>query len=116
MHNVIEMVAMVIGWAGAGIITWGVLLAFFRFIRLETRRFGGGNICEARELLRHHLGSYLLLGLEFLVAADLIRTVLDPSLGELAILGGLVVIRTVLNYFLNRELAGHTCPVDKPER
>ncbi len=116
MLNIIEMIVQVIGWAGVGIITWGVLLAIFRFIRLESRRFGGANICKARELLRHHLGSYLLLGLEFLVAADIIQTVLDPSLEELGILGGLVVIRTVLNYFLNKELAGHTCPVDRPER
>lgn len=47
---------------------------------------------------------YLLLGLEFMVAADIIETVFKPSLEHLGVLGGIVIIRTVLNYFLNMEL------------
>ena len=45
-----------------------------------------------------------MLGLEFLIAADIIRTIVKPSLEELAILGSIVVIRTVINYFLGKEL------------
>jgi len=116
MHSVLEMNAQLIGLVGIVIISWGVLLATIRFIMLEARRFGGVNTCQSREVLRHHLGSYLLLGLEFLVAADIIHTVLRPSMEELVILGGLVAIRTVLNLSLNRELAGHSCPVDQMEK
>jgi len=116
MLNAIEMAARVIAWTGIAIIAWGVLLAIFRLIVLEGRRFRGANICQPRELIRHHLGSYLLLGLEILVAADIILTVLEPSLEELAILGGLVVVRTVINYSLNRELAGHSCSAGSAEK
>jgi uncharacterized membrane protein len=115
MHDAIEWAARLIAWAGAAIIVWGILLAVFRFFMLEAMRFRGANICKPREMLRQHLGSYLLLGLEFLVAADIIMTILEPGLSELALLGALVAIRTVLNFFLNRELAGHTCPVGMPE-
>ena len=54
--------------------------------------------------LRADFGSYLLLGLEFLIASDILKTVVDPTLDELAILGGVVVVRTVLSVFLNKEI------------
>jgi len=56
------------------------------------------------DTVRYKLGSYLLLGLEFLVAADILETVFAPTLERIGILGGIVVIRTVLNFFLNKEL------------
>lgn len=54
--------------------------------------------------LRADLGTYLLLGLEFLIASDILKTVLEPSLNELAILGGVVILRTILSIFLNKEI------------
>ena len=54
--------------------------------------------------LRIKLGQYLLLGLEMLIASDIIQTIIDPSMEELAIVGSVVVIRTVLSFFLNREI------------
>jgi uncharacterized membrane protein len=63
--------------------------------------------------LRHHLGSYLLLGLELLVAADIIHTILEPDLKSLAVLGAIVGIRTLLSFFLNKELHdSHNCSDD----
>ena len=73
----------------------------------------GVDICKKRTQLRHHLGGYILLGLEFLIAADIIKTVMDPTLDQLAVLGGVVAIRTVLSYFLNKEIGGeHNCHTD----
>ena len=107
--QVLIYLAYMIGIFGVSIITWGILLALIRFILLEVKRLKSINICRERELLRHHLGSYLLLGLEFLIAADIIQTIIEPSLQEVAILGSIVGIRTILNFFLNRELASHSC-------
>ncbi len=56
-----------------------------------------------REGLRHCFGSYLLLGLEFLIAADIINTVLKPVLGEVAVLAAIVLIRTIIGLTLDRE-------------
>jgi len=55
--------------------------------------------------IRHTVGAYLLLGLEFLIAADIIRTIVKPTLEELAILGGIVIIRTIISYFLGKEIS-----------
>jgi uncharacterized membrane protein len=108
---VVEVLALVIGAVGLVVISWGVLSSFVELLGLEYRRLRRVNICTAREILRHHLGSYLLLGLEVLIAADIIHTLARRTLTELAILGGIVAIRTVLSVFLNMELKsdGHSC-------
>ena len=93
-----------IGLWGMAVIVWGVLLMSFRLIKFEISRLRGRRIFRERENLRHQLGSYLLLGLEFLIAADIIRTVAHPALEEIAVLAGIVAIRTVISYFLDREL------------
>ena len=67
------------------------------------RLTGNYSITNIRKL-RAAFGTYLLLGLEFLIASDILKTVLEPTLNELAILGGIVVLRTVLSVFLNKEI------------
>ena len=55
-------------------------------------------------------GSYLLLGLEFMIAADIIYTIAKPNTEGLITLGSIVAIRTVISYFLNKEIEGrHNC-------
>lgn len=104
--DMLHAVTVIIGACGVAVIIWGVILTVVGFVRLEYRHLQGKKICEQRDALRHRLGSYLLLGLEFLVAGDIASTIIKPTLQDLAILGSIVVIRTILNYFLNREMAG----------
>ncbi|MNY65910.1 hypothetical protein D3C86_2032600 [compost metagenome] len=54
--------------------------------------------------IKLEVGRYLLLGLEFLIASDIIDTILNPSFQDLGILAGTVVIRTGLSFFLNKEI------------
>jgi uncharacterized membrane protein len=62
---------------------------------------------KAFTLYRSNLGRAILLGLEFLVAADIISTVaIEPSLQSLLILGGIVLIRTFLSFSLEVEIEG----------
>jgi uncharacterized membrane protein len=56
---------------------------------------------------RQQLGRSILLGLELLVAADIIRTVaVTPTLTSVAVLGGIVLIRTFLSFSLELEITG----------
>ncbi|TVR89514.1 MAG: DUF1622 domain-containing protein [Saprospirales bacterium] len=57
-----------------------------------------------RESIRHQFASFLLLALEFLIAADIILTVIHPTFEEIAILASIVAIRTVISYFLEKEI------------
>ncbi|MCB1113008.1 MAG: DUF1622 domain-containing protein [Chlamydiales bacterium] len=54
--------------------------------------------------MRVRLGSSLSLSLEFLIGADILKTAISPNWNEIGMLGAIVVIRTVLNYFLTEEL------------
>lgn len=55
--------------------------------------------------LRLELGQSMVMGLEFQVAADILKTALSPQWSDVALLGALIAVRTVLNYLLERELA-----------
>ncbi len=108
--RVFHYIALIIGIGGIATIVWGSVVSFFELVRLEFQRVKGGNVCKKREYLRHHFGFFLLLGLEFLIAADIIQTIIRPTLRDLAILGSIVTIRTVLSFFLDKEMAGkHNC-------
>ena len=84
---------------GAAIIGIGVLSTIFRYALslLELRKYSYTEI-------RLHLGTYLALGLDFQLGADILATAVTPTFEEVQLLAAIVVIRTVLNYFLSKEL------------
>ena len=102
--DILKDISFVIGLISFAIMAYGALLAIVNLIRTEISRFSGKFNIERVSVIRRNFGNYLLLGLEFLIAADIIQTIIAPTLEELAILGGIVVVRTVLNYFLNKEI------------
>jgi uncharacterized membrane protein len=93
-----------IGVLGVLVIVFGVASGLLRFLRSEVLAVRGVNVDEERKRLRHLLGYYLLLGLEFLIAADIIDTLMKPTMQDLIVLGTIIVIRTVISYSLNAEL------------
>ena len=102
--SVFTVVAVVFEVIGAIAMCAGFLIAVVLGLR-ALRREEGGQV--AYQVLRTTLGSAILLGLEVLVAADLIRTITSkPSLEEAAILGLIVLIRTFLSISIQIEIEG----------
>jgi len=99
-----------IGVLGVLVIVFGVLSGLARFVRAEFSAARGLVVDEERKKLRHILSYYLLLGLEFLIAADIIDTLMKPRVQDLAVLGAIVIIRTVISYSLNAELKSEQQP------
>jgi len=62
----------------------------------------------AAETVRLGLARALLLVLDFVVASDILKTILDPSLSELSLLAFIVAIRIALSWSLSKELTRHT--------
>jgi uncharacterized membrane protein len=58
----------------------------------------------AKEYVRLQLGRWLALALEFELAADILRTAIAPTWNEIGQLAAIIVLRTALNYFLQREI------------
>lgn len=87
--------------AGIACISIGILYAFIRsVISLSARE-------PAYKALRERVGRAVLLGLELLVGADIIRTVTTtPELEQVLVLGLIVLVRTFLSFSLQMELEG----------
>ena len=66
--------------------------------------------------IRLFLGRYLALGLEFQLGADILSTAVAPTIAEVEILAAIVVIRTVLNYFLSKEIERERQEVEAAKR
>ena len=102
--EIVNAISLGIGVIGVVVIIWGALVSAVELCFVESKRFQGQNSCKKRNLVRQHFGFYLLMGLEYMIGADIVRTLVRPTLQELAILGALVAIRTVTSYFLNKEM------------
>lgn len=102
--DLINSVAVAISIAGSIIIVWGVIITLFYFLKSEVKHIKEGDSLKKREHTRFRFGSYLLLGLDFMLAADIIHTIHNPALNELYILGLIVAIRSVISFFLTREM------------
>jgi uncharacterized membrane protein len=113
----LEHATFAIGLLGVLVIVFGVSLGLCAFLRAEISVARGADPVIARHLLRQNLGYYLLLGLEFLIAADIIETLMKPTPRDLITLGAIVLIRTVISFSLNAELSAHlnrVQPVARP--
>lgn len=97
-------ISIAISIAGSVIIMWGVLRTAIDFIIIEFRVLRKKDSIEKESEIRYHLGRYLLLGLDFMLSADIIHTIHKPVLTELYVLAIIVAIRTVISYFLQKEI------------
>lgn len=100
----LNLLATIISVISLLIVTYGALVAIISFIINELKRITRTYTPTNIRKLRAVFGTYLLLGLEFLIASDILKTVLEPTMNELIILGGIVVVRTILSVFLNKEI------------
>jgi uncharacterized membrane protein len=109
-----DKVALFVEAAAVVIVAFGSLEAFIRIVVITWRP--GTTHGERKEIWRR-LGVWLLLGLEFELAADIIGSVISPSWQDIGQLGAIAVIRTLLNYFLEKDLdaAGETATQPSPE-
>lgn len=99
---VVEMISSAVEAVGVLVIAIGLLFATVRFATAGLR---AGEAAYRR--FRHDVGRAILLGLEFLVAGDIIRTVtVDATLQNVLVLGVIVFIRTFLSVSLQVELEG----------
>jgi len=82
------------------LIVYAIGLALHKFIRHSRR----SNFDTVQQLLRLELGRYLILALELLLAADIVATAVSPTWDAIGRLAAISLIRTFLNYFLEREV------------
>jgi uncharacterized membrane protein len=103
-HGYIGVVGEIIDIAGVVVIATGALIGVVTFLRDLARQV---QIIDAYGRLRTFLGRSLLLGLEFLVAGDVIKTVaIEPTRESVIVLAIIVLVRTVLSLSIDVEIDG----------
>jgi len=103
-QEVVRIVGEVVDFAGVAILVVGLCVALGGFL---WRAIGGDRSLESYRTLRRGTGRGILLGLEFLVAGDIIRTVAGtPTFESVGILAAIVAIRTFLAFTLELEVSG----------
>jgi uncharacterized membrane protein len=101
--EVVDQVGRIIDGAGVAALIVGAVAAAAVAAAGLRRRADGVYV-----RFRRQLGRSILLGLELLVAADIIRTVaVSPTPSSVAVLGGIVLIRTFLSFSLELEISGY---------
>lgn len=93
-----------IDFIGVAVAVWGTIEALLAYLIVEIRRKKSDET-KYMEKLRANFGQKLLLGMEFFLAADLIKAVVSPTYDSLGKLASIVAIRVVLSYFLNKEIS-----------
>lgn len=103
--DAIHLVVRVVEVVGTAIIVVGSFAALLAFLARLLRRAASRDALFAQ--VRSDLGRSILLGLEFLVAADIVNTVaVEPTVQSLVVLAGIVLIRTFLSFSLEVEIEG----------
>jgi uncharacterized membrane protein len=98
-----DVIDTLVDWVevlGAAMIMAGIVVTVFRVVRVP---FMERRPPLAALQIRLGLGMFLALGLEFLLAADILRTAVAPTWEEIGQLAAIAAIRTGLNFFLGRE-------------
>jgi uncharacterized membrane protein len=101
-HIIINSITFTLNVIGALITIWGIIISLFAFLKKEI--LNRKEAIQLNEAIRLKLGSYLVLALEFFIAGDIVKTIITPTWQSLGILGAIVVIRTILSYFLTKDL------------
>ena len=104
---IIEKASMVFELASVLLLVWGGLVVLSKLLYSEWHHLSDNVDRVEFERVRVEFGQRIVLAVEFLLVADLLMTILNPSFNELVNLGLIVVIRTVLSYFLTKEIDRH---------
>lgn len=104
VHKTLEWLILILQGISVTVIIYGVLLTIFKFFKIEFSK--GNRILKVKALnkAKNFLGSYILLSLEILVCSGIILSILKPTLYDILLLGSTVTLRTVISYFLKKEL------------
>ncbi len=108
LRDYVDLLVRLVEAAGAIIIFLGATLAAVGFVRAAFNRHSDEEFVR----VRLGLGRYLTLGLEFQLASDVLSTAIAPTFSEIGKLAAIAGIRTVLNYFLAKEIERERAEVE----
>ncbi len=121
LKNILQILVTILDWLSVLVIIYVVIMQFINFITVlviiyvvimqfinfiisEFTAKDRSVAVEKVTMLKNFLGTYILFALEILIGADIIESILYPSIDYILSLAALVIIRTIISYFLNKEI------------
>ncbi len=101
---ILETITKIIEFIGLNIMLLGFLISTFRYVAFRRKKSRRDRIKE----FRSSMGRAIIIGLEILVAATIVKTItVDPTIYSIGLLLGMIVIRTIISWTIATELEGH---------
>ena len=112
--DIASRIALGVELVAALLIAYGAIEALVALL-IPRRTFESKKLFHKRRQIFLRFGVWLLLGLEFELAADIVRSAISPTWSEIGQLGAIAAIRTVLNFFLEKDIKEFDESVNVPE-
>ena len=104
LPNILETITKIIEFIGLNIMLLGFLISTFRYVAFIRKKSRRDRIKE----FRSSMGRAIIIGLEILVAATIVKTItVDPTIYSIGLLLGMIIIRTIISWTIATELEGH---------
>ena len=104
LPNILETITKIIEFIGLNIMLLGFLISTFRYVAFRRKKSRRDRIKE----FRSSMGRAIIIGLEILVAATIVKTItVDPTIYSIGLLLGMIIIRTIISWTIATELEGH---------
>ena len=103
--EICELLILVMNIVAVLVLICGVVKATVKFIKNEVSHADKASVFRT---IKNDLGAYVLFSLEVLIAADIVESIIKPTFEDIGKLAALVVIRTVISYFLGKEIDQET--------
>ncbi len=100
----LDIITTCLGMISIVILVWGVVLSVKDFLLSQFLRRSRTEKFHLITRIKNNLGSYVLLGLEILIVADIVESIVKPTFEDIVRLAAIVAIRTVISFFLNKEI------------
>ncbi len=103
LEEIFAMVSSVIDVLGILILLLGLVRLIYKYLISEIKHF---TVFDFRKIqrIRCEMASYILLALDFLIASDIIQTMIQTEIQKIIQLGVLIILRTGIAYFLGKEI------------
>ena len=103
-EQIVKYRSSIVEFVGIAIILVGFFITLIKWLINFVKYLEGKEFYKYTQEARAKLGLYLMLGLEFMIASDIILTAVSPTQQNLILVGSLVVIRIGIGFFLGKEL------------
>jgi len=103
IKEVLHVIVEVIDIIGVLILLFGFVKIFLKYLKTEFKNIAHTPFRKLQGI-RCEMGIYILLGLDFLIVSDIIQTILNLSIHEIIKLSVLILLRTIISYFLGKEI------------